>query len=54
MSKSKNWKNGENTENFKFEKPKIGVLGNVVSRAHATFQEAAQWKLCTNVGELRT
>jgi len=33
-------KNGENSGNFpKLEKPKIWVIGNVIRKAHANFQE---------------
>ena len=42
MPESKNWKNGENSRNFsEFEKQKIRVLGNVIRKAHAKFQEAS-------------
>ena len=42
ISKSKNWKNGKNIGNFtKFEKPKIWVLGNVIRKKHAKFQETS-------------
>ena len=41
MSKSKNWKNGKNMRHFsKIEKPKKLVLGNVIRKACAKFQEA--------------
>ena len=38
--KSKNLKNGENSRNFlKFKKTKTSVLGSVIKKAHAEFQE---------------
>ena len=40
--KSENWKNGEISEKIsKFLKPKIWVLGNVIRKSHAKFQEAS-------------
>ena len=42
MHESKNWKNGENSRNFwGFRKTKVRVLGNVIRKAHAKFQEAS-------------
>ena len=42
MSKSKSWRNGDNTGNFtKIENQKIKLLGNVIKKAHAKFQEAS-------------
>ena len=39
MPKSKNRKNGKNIRNF--SKIKIYVLGNVIRKAHAKFQETS-------------
>ena len=52
ISKSKNWKNGENTGNFSnFEKQKMQVLGNVSRKANAIFQEASSIEITNKLME---
>ena len=42
IAKSKNWKNGKNSRNFsKLKKYIYIVIGTVIMKAHAKFQEAS-------------
>ena len=53
ISKSKNWKNGENSKkNFKLKKTKVWVLRNVIMEEDSKSQEATQLEIPKKRGEL--